>query len=193
EGLLGPAHIELHSGGEWLNEATGELEPKRHLYWILRQPAESSEDLAKLTEAQKIAIALVDGDSSLTLVHPLRCPGAWHRKGKARLCTMPSFNGGAEIELNATLAILRQAFNEASPEVKARFSKAKGNGKANGFDAHATDYLRTLQDRWGNLIANVISGTDYHDSINVLAMKLQKAGTDDRAVRNLLCGWMEQT
>jgi hypothetical protein len=37
EDLLGPATIEVASGGEWPNPETGELEPKLHLHWRLAQ------------------------------------------------------------------------------------------------------------------------------------------------------------
>jgi hypothetical protein len=191
EALLGEAHIVVHSGG-----TTAENQAKRHLYWILREPATTPEDIGKLAVAQRLAIALIDGDLTITLVHPMRWPGSWHRKGKARPCTINSFNAGAEIDLDDTLEILSKAVDEASPDVRARLNKAKANGKAaNGFDAHATDH-RTPQDRvdeWGDLVDNVMSGVDYHDSINRLAMKLLRTGMDDRAVRNMIQGLMERT
>ena len=38
EGLLGPATVVVASGGEWIDPASGEVEPKLHLHWRLTEP-----------------------------------------------------------------------------------------------------------------------------------------------------------
>jgi hypothetical protein len=207
EALLGPAHIVVYSGGDWQNEKTGEIEPKRHLYWILRKPAESPEDITKLGVAQKLAIALIDGDKSMTLVHPLRWPGAWHRKREPRLCTIAGWNGSADIDLDAALEILKKAIAD-NPEAEARLKKIKGKGtaKVNGktddpfskealLEDEEPDDRTAIEraDEWGELIEAVYVGADYHDALNRLAMKYQFAGMDDRVVRNILDGLMRRT
>ena len=37
EALLGPATAVVESGGDWMNPATGEIEPKVHLHWRLKR------------------------------------------------------------------------------------------------------------------------------------------------------------
>jgi hypothetical protein len=40
ERLLGPATAVIASGGEWVDQETGEVLPKLHLHWRLQKPVE---------------------------------------------------------------------------------------------------------------------------------------------------------
>ena len=112
EALLGPATLIVHSGGEWTNPETGEIEPKLHLYYLLKKPV-TGEQLGKLKQARAFATKLVGGDASnVSIVHPIRWPGSVHRKGDPKLCHIVGLNPEIEIELNATLEILQQAVDE---------------------------------------------------------------------------------
>ena len=44
EALLGPATVVAESGGQWINDKTGEVEPKLHLHWRLKKPAATLEE-----------------------------------------------------------------------------------------------------------------------------------------------------
>jgi hypothetical protein len=85
EDTIGSATAVVRSGGRWI-DPHGEVQDKLHGHWRLARPARG-EDLAKLKEARKLAARLVGGDpSNVPLVHPIRCPGSWHRKAEPRLC-----------------------------------------------------------------------------------------------------------
>jgi Protein of unknown function (DUF3987)/Primase C terminal 2 (PriCT-2) len=110
EQLLGPATIVVESGGEWSNPETGVIERRLHVHYRLQVPARGVEQLAKLRLARNFATAIVGGDTSNeTAVHPIRWPGSWHRKQQPKLCRIVSINAEAEIDLDAALAILKQA------------------------------------------------------------------------------------
>ncbi len=107
--LLGPPTAEVKSGGVWENPETSELEHKVHLHWRLKEPTRVPGDHARLREARALAATLVGGDASAKpLVHPLRWPGSWHRKGEPRLVRLET-TPDAEIELMDALEKLRNA------------------------------------------------------------------------------------
>ena len=107
--LLGPPTAEVKSGGVWENPETGELEDRVHLHWRLKEPTRVPGDHARLREARALATTLVGGDASAKpMVHPLRWPGSWHRKGEPRLVRLET-NPDAEIELMDALEKLRDA------------------------------------------------------------------------------------
>ena len=86
ESLLGPATVVVASGGEWTNPETGEIEPKVHLHWRLKKPTSTKAEHDLLREARELATKLVGGDdTNISIVHPIRWPGSWHRKGTPRL------------------------------------------------------------------------------------------------------------
>ena len=74
EAVLGPATIVGESGGEWINDETGEVENKAHLHWRLKQPASTAEAQAMLYEARALATKLVGGDHTATR-SCIRCAG----------------------------------------------------------------------------------------------------------------------
>ena len=70
EGLLGPATVVVQSGGMWSN-GNGAVEPKLHLHWRLRRPAQGPQ-LATLKRARELATRIVGGDASnIPTVHPI--------------------------------------------------------------------------------------------------------------------------
>ena len=94
------------SGGEWI-APDGEVEPKLHLHWRLKQPTVTVEGHALLLEARRSVIMLVDCDpTNAPISHPIRWPGSWHRKGHPKLASLVSVTDH-EIDLNAVLTVLR--------------------------------------------------------------------------------------
>src|SRR5262249_48887295 len=73
ERVLGFATFVVRSGGEWTNPATGEVEPKLHAYWRLKETAKGT-DLVKLKRARDIGHKLVGGDTTNIPITPaIRC------------------------------------------------------------------------------------------------------------------------
>lgn len=110
EGMLGLATAVVLSGGEWVDPATGEVQPKLHLYWRLAEPTRAAAEHACLKRARAIATAIVGGDASaVPLPHPLRCPGSWHRKSEPRLCRCAELRPEIEVDLDDAVERLDQA------------------------------------------------------------------------------------
>jgi hypothetical protein len=170
ETLLGPPTVIVRSGGQWTDPESGQIHDKLHLHWRLAKPARG-QDLARLKEARALATELVEGDTSnVPLVHPIRWPGSWHRKGAPRLCEIETLNADAEIDLNTAL----NALEGAAPKRE----KKQANGSSQDGD-------------WTTLIKDILDSQNYHDPLNRLAVKMLKAGMDDGAAINMLRGLME--
>jgi hypothetical protein len=74
--LLGPATVIVASGGLWTDPETGEIQPKVHLHWRLKEPA-TGDDLPRLKHTRRLATTFVGGDpTNISLVHPIRWPGS---------------------------------------------------------------------------------------------------------------------
>jgi hypothetical protein len=107
--ILGPPTVVMESGGEWTDPHTGEVHPKLHIHWRLKEPTQTPEEHARLKRARALACDLVGADaSSKTIVHCLRWAGSIHRKNPAapRLAQIVEENAGAEIDLEDALAEL---------------------------------------------------------------------------------------
>jgi hypothetical protein len=116
--ILGEPTIVVASGGEWLNPATGEIEPKLHLHWRLKEPTRTAADHVLLREARELASKVVCSDASaVPLVHPLRWPGSWHRKGQPKLAKIVSSSDN-EIDLLQALDDLRERTGATTPSAK---------------------------------------------------------------------------
>jgi putative DNA primase/helicase len=115
--LLGEPTIVVASGGEWCNPETGELEPKLHIYWRLATPARSEEDQKALKHARNMACEIAGGDrTAISIVHPMRWPGGWHRKDPAHpRLTKIIAQSEAEIDLRAAIAALATATGMVAP------------------------------------------------------------------------------
>jgi hypothetical protein len=105
ERLLGPPTVAVLSGGVWV-DPEGVAHDKGHLHWRLAAPAQG-DDKQKLKALRALAAQIVGGDpSNKPIVHPIRWPGSWHRKGEPRLCTIAVINAEREIDLDAAFDIL---------------------------------------------------------------------------------------
>jgi hypothetical protein len=125
EQLLGPATIVVRSGGVWTN-GSGQPEDKQHCHWRLQQPAATDADHAKLKQARRLAAQIAGADrSNIPAVHPIRCPGSWHRKKAPRLCEIVSIDTKREIELDAALATLTAAAPAAATREKKKTRRKK--------------------------------------------------------------------
>ena len=109
EAILGPATVVVASGGEWTNPKTGGIEPKLHLHWRLSKPTSTKAEHDLLREARGLATKLVGGDdTNISIVHPIRWPGSWHRKATPRLAKIVASSEN-EIDLAEALYLLRDA------------------------------------------------------------------------------------
>jgi hypothetical protein len=114
ETLLGPATFVVASGGEWTNPKTDAIEPKLHLHWRLKKPTATPDEHALLKEARRLAAELVGGDgTNISIVHPIRWPGSWHRKGAPRLAKTVACSDN-EIDLAEAVERLRDASGAAT-------------------------------------------------------------------------------
>jgi hypothetical protein len=172
EDLLGPATIVVASGGTWTNPATGEVQDKLHFHWRLMEPAIGIE-LRRLKEARQLAARLVGADpTTITIVHPMRWPGSWHRKGEPKLARIVS---QTEHEINLVTAL--NTLREASPT-------EQRNGGPKGADERR--HGRLDERSTAVLIANIISGEQYHASVVPLASRLVGSGMRPGAAVNLI-------
>lgn len=86
EYLLGSATVVVASGGQWTDPDTGAVEDKLHLHWRCPEPSRSGPEHSILKQARALTCAFVGGDATaISLVHPLRWAGSWHRKNEPRL------------------------------------------------------------------------------------------------------------
>jgi hypothetical protein len=178
ETLLGPATIVVASGGEWVDPELGTIEPKLHLHWRLTEPTRDEEAHAQLKKARSLAMLLVGSDpTSKPAVHPMRWPGSWHRKAAPRLARIVS-DTEAEIELVDAIQKLEEAW-AASP---ARTT--------NPMKADAAEAAGESRDT-AELVAAVLTASDYHAPVTALAMRLLKAGMPDRQAVLVLRGIMQ--
>jgi hypothetical protein len=109
EAILGEPTLVVVSGGEWTNPETGEIELRVHLHWRLNKPTSTKAEHALLREARDLATDLVGGDTSnKSIVHPIRWPGSWHRKGTPRLAKIVA-SSDREIDRVEAIRHLRDA------------------------------------------------------------------------------------
>lgn len=177
EALLGPATVVVASGGEWLDNATGEITPKLHLHWRLTEPTRTAEEHATLKRARVLAARLVKADpTNAPMVHPIRWPGSWHRKGTPKMARIV-YLADREIELSEALERLQEAAEVAGLQTRASGagSRQEGTGEARG----TADLVRAVQD-----------AEDYHAAIVALAMRFLKGGMPDGQAVEVLRGLM---
>jgi putative DNA primase/helicase len=109
--LLGPPSFVIASGGIWTDPQTGATEDKRHGYWLLNEPTTEKEEHKRLATANRLIAKLAGADSTAgAIVHPLRCPGSWHRKAAPRLVRILEEND-TELDLSEALERLHVATN----------------------------------------------------------------------------------
>jgi hypothetical protein len=123
--ILGNPTLIIASGGEWDNPDTGEAEAKAHAHWRLKVTTKTKQEHDKLYEARKLAAQLVGADgTAVPLVHPLRWPGGWHRKGEPRLAKIV-FESENEIDLDEALGFLRDVAGASTCETGINPDKLK--------------------------------------------------------------------
>ena len=106
--LLGDPTCVVFSGGRWTDPETGAIEDKVHLHWRLQEPTRIVDDHAILKECRRLAGVITGSDhSAVPLVHPLRWPGSWHRKGTPRLVVAET-DPDREIDLYSACEVLRE-------------------------------------------------------------------------------------
>ena len=176
EELLGPATAVVASGGTWVDPATGEVQDKLHVHWRLAEPTRDPEAHSRLKQARTAATQLVGGDcTNKPIVHPIRWPGSWHRKGEPRLCRTVSLNPDADIDLEVVLEALREACPEPS-----------GEGGAARAEGGHSDGDRPTEE----LVRRITTGEEYHAALRDLAFRYVKAGMPGGLVVATLYGFM---
>ena len=115
EGLLGPPTVVMTSGGEWVDQNTGQIHAKMHLHWRLSEPTRDPEDHERLRSARDMAARLIGADpTGKPVVHPLRWPGSWNTKAaKPVMARIAQLNETAEINLPDALDALSDAIEAA--------------------------------------------------------------------------------
>jgi hypothetical protein len=179
EQILGPATIVVASGGEWTDAATDEIQPKLHLHWRLKKPAEG-EALATLKVARRLAAELVGGDpSNVPVSHPIRWPGSWHRKREPVLCGIEAVNPDCEIDLTEALKALTEATGKSGEQPRSEDNRDNRGDAGN------------QPNDWGTLVKDAVTGFSYHESLIRLAARLVGSGMHDGTTVKLLRGLME--
>ena len=160
EVLLGETTIAIESGGEWMDEATGEIQPKVHLHWRLKVTASTIETQALLYEARALAAKLVGADTSnVPVAHPIRWPGSWHRKSSPRLAKIVSLAENTEIDLEQALEALREAAEAAGLATVTPRSPGE-QGMRNGYPREAGSPSAVVQAL--AMIPNGIDPKEHH-------------------------------
>ena len=168
EQILGPATLVVRSGGLWTDPQTQAKHDKLHLHWRLAAPAVGN-NLSVLTRARKLATALVGGDpSNVPIVHPIRWPGSWHRKGEPRLCKIESADPDREIVLELALDALENA----------AVTTEQANGKG------ATSERSRIE--WEEAFRLILSGESYHPTLVPLAASFASWGAPAAVTDNVL-------
>jgi hypothetical protein len=109
--LLGTPTATVASGGIWTN-GDGKPEPKLHLHWRLVEPTRTPEAHEQLRKLRVLAARLVGADTSnITIVHPIRMAGSWHRKVRPVLSRLKA-EPDREIDLAEGLDLLQAACPE---------------------------------------------------------------------------------
>jgi Primase C terminal 2 (PriCT-2) len=108
EYLLGSATVVVASGGQWTDPDTGAVEDKLHLHWRCPEPSRSGPEHSILKQARALTCAFVGGDATaISLVHPLRWAGSWHRKNEPRLTRIIDLRPDVEIEPAEVIELLQ--------------------------------------------------------------------------------------
>lgn len=184
EAILGRATVVVASGGEWADPETGEIEPKLHAHWRLVEPTRTPEDHARLKRARGIATALVGGDgTAVPLVHPLRWPGSWHRKGEPRLATIERMNEVHELELGDAIERLEAAARARLDSMSVEQQRALSVALALGSDpapSAASELAPTADEDLGALADTIpADGGSYEEWIKVgYAFHAASAGSE---------------
>lgn len=179
ESVIGPATVVVASGGEWIDPETGEIQDKLHLHWRLNEPTRTPEDHRRLKQARVLATVLVGGDASnKPVVHPIRWPGSWHRKGTPRLARIVTLTD-YELDLDDALERLGEAASAARlPSDAGAASDAPPPGQGEERDT-------------SELVRVVLTGGEYHAPVVALAARFLRGGMADAQAVLVLRGIMQ--
>ncbi|MCH8467499.1 MAG: DUF3987 domain-containing protein [Roseinatronobacter sp.] len=181
EALLGAATVIVASGGQWIEPDTGEIQDKLHLHWRLTEPTETPEDHGKLKHARELAAHLVGSDTTnIPLVHPIRWPGSWHRKGVARLAQIIALNEGAEIDLQDAL----EALQEASGALPLQSCTMPASGQHSG--AYDMMSQGKSADDYARLLRGMKTDGEKHASVRGIAASMAAQGCTQRFVEGFI-------
>ena len=154
---LGTPTLVIESGGLWSHPGTAVAYAKLHAYWRLSEPATSPERLHTLKVCRRVATAIAGGDpTNITLVHPIRWPGSWHRKNpdQPRLAQIARDRCDASIELTLNQIMMR--LKAAAPDT---FKSVAGDGAAPA-PGERSDKRDTKE-----LIEGIVSGEKLHPNL----------------------------
>lgn len=172
EGLLGPATVVVASGGEWINPESGECEPKLHLHWRLTEPTREMDRHHALKRCRALAMRLIGSDpTSNPVVHPMRWPGSWHRKGKPRLARIVDLTDH-EIDLDEASECLLEALKATGQEDDGTAAPRQEDQQSETGEPRDT----------ANLVTAILTGADYHAPATALAMRYLKGGMPDAQI-----------
>lgn len=186
ENILGPPTLVVESGG-FAVAADGIREPKLHLYWRLSEVTRTQAEHDLLKRARSLAARLVDADcTNIPLVHPIRWAGSVHRKGEPRLARIVVCNEAIEIDLQDALERLEEAGGEPDYNGADEAFVGSVGGESEGCENYADgEHKKTSA-----LIAEILSGANYHAPLVALAMRYILAGAVPGQVVETLRGIM---
>jgi hypothetical protein len=96
---LGNPTVMMESGGLWTDPG-GVAYPKVHLHWVLSRPTTTPDEHSVLKATRRLAQRIAQSDgTAVPLVHPLRWPGSWHRKGTPRMARIVHHEPTRELDL----------------------------------------------------------------------------------------------
>lgn len=170
EAILGRATVVVSSGGEWTDPETGEVQDKLHLHWRLTEPTRTPEDHAALKQARRMATELTGSDATnVPLVHPIRWPGSWHRKGEPKMTRIAALHDAAEIELQDALDALKEALGDTATSAPATATGGLQIDTGEG-------YPRKTPDEYASLLAACARDGWKHHAVVRLAASLAAQG-----------------
>jgi putative DNA primase/helicase len=143
----------------------------------LTEPTATAEEHDRLKEARRLAAALTGSDATnVPLVHPIRWPGSWHRKGTPRMAHIVALNENAEVELSEALERLQEAAEAAGLGI--------GTGATRG--PQGEGYARKTPDDYAELLAAAARDGWKHDAVVRLAASLAAQGCSEALVAGVV-------
>jgi len=117
--IFGPPTTVVESGGIWVDPITGAAEPKVHAHWRLCQTTKTPEQHKQLREVRVMAARLLGADATAgSSVHPLRCPGSWHKKAEPRMARIRHIDNRYELELPAAYARVCEIYDAVGWQIR---------------------------------------------------------------------------
>jgi hypothetical protein len=167
EDRLGPATYIVASGSDWVDPLTGEIEAKRHAYWLFKQAARTPTEIARVIDLFKAAKRMFAGaDKSITPVHGMRLWGTANRKSLyvPRSCLLIEERPFERLDIAvAETALLGKAAPRSKKPAPVPFVAPQ-----TVFDLAATAHGDTSD---AALIGGLLRGETYHQPLVALAYR----------------------